>query len=367
MKSSSAQLQLSMTQYFGLQMMVFGAISFYLYPYFVIHATDHGFWIPILIWMPLSVAGSWLFSRMLALHQGEDAFSIVKRELGWAGIVLFLLPLIWFMWRSMVVMISAHMEIISMTILPATPSWVTAGVLWIAVFLASGGIGSIVRTGMIFLLVSFPISLALTLLGLSNVEFSLGKPWLHTSGDFLFSRKFYASSCIWTGYLYMAASGKFTKTPGKLWKPYIAAAVCFSPLILGAVYLPVLTFGAEMSRNLTLPYISKMDSIYHYWLVIENLTAVFISSAMLYVILTLALMLHMIVAALRVIFWRWNEWWLYVIIGAATYASTLYVPSWDWIEKAVEWDSPFRLYLMYLFPLAVIVKSLFSERKKSHP
>lgn len=132
------------------------------------------------------------------------------------------------------------------------------------------------------------------------------------------------------------------------------------------MYLPVLTFSAEMSRNLTLPYISKMDSVNHYWLIVENLTAVFISTSMLYLILALSLMLHCFVTALKAMFPSWNEKTLYLLIGAATYAFTFFITSWNGIEKSVEWDSPFRLYLMFLFPLAVIIKSFMSERMKSH-
>ncbi|NWL89490.1 hypothetical protein DMN77_18210 [Paenibacillus sp. 79R4] len=356
---------LSTTQFFGLQIMVLGAISFYLYPYLVINSTSHGFWIPIMIWMLLSLVGAWLFSRMMALHQGKDAFTIVKKELGWLGILLFVLPLIWYMWRSMVVMVSAHTEIIGMTILHTTPGWVLNGIIWIAVFLASGGFGSIVRTASIFLLVSFPISIILFLLAMSDTHLYLGKPWLQSTGDFLTSPRFYASSCIWTAYLYLAVCGQFSKKPGKLWKSYAAATICFIPLILGSVYLPVLTFGAEMSRNLTLPYISKMDTIYHYWLIIENLTAVFISSSMLYLILALAIMVNLIVTAVKVIFPSWNDKLLYLLTGAITYASTLLVPSWEWIERALMINTPFRLYLMFLFPLVVVMKSMISERMKS--
>ncbi|GIP27800.1 hypothetical protein J23TS9_29300 [Paenibacillus sp. J23TS9] len=365
MKQAAANPQISMPQYFILQIMVFGAISFYLYPYFIINATNQSYWIPILIWMMLGLLGAWLFSRMMALHQGMDAFAITKQELGWPGMILFILPMMWFIWRSMIIMIRAHTEIISMTILHTTPQWCLNGVILISVFLAMGGLVPIVRTAGVFFLVSLPLSFALTLLGLSDIHLYLGKPWIHTNGDFITSSKFYASSCIWLGYLYYAASGKYTKKPGKLWKPYMIAAVCFLPLIAGSVYLPVLTFSAEMSRNLALPYISKMDSVNHYWLIVENLTAVFISASMLYLILVLSLMLHCFVTALKTMLPSWNEKLLYLLIGAATYASTFFIISWNEIVKSVEWDSPFRLYLMFLFPLAVIIKSFMTERMKS--
>nr|WP_145159928.1 GerAB/ArcD/ProY family transporter [Paenibacillus terrae] len=365
MNPSNEELKISMPQYFVLQMMVFGAISFHVYPWLVLQSTTQSYWIPILIWMLLGLLGAWLFSRVLALHQGKDAYTITKLVLGWPGVILFIVPLLWFMWSAMVIIVRAHSEIISMTILHSTPQWFLDGMIFIGVFLAFGGIGSIIRASVLFLLISFPLSVGLVLLGFGDLDFNLGKPWLYTNGDFLTSPKFYTTSFIWAGYLYYAACGRYAKQPKKLWRPYTVAALCFLPLLAASVYQPALTFSPEMSRILTLPYISKMDSVSYYWLVIENLTAVFIVSSILYLFLLLALILNCIVTAIRAVFPSWNEKLLYVLAGITAYAAIRLIPSWEWIERAVEWDTVLRLYLMYGFPMAVLVKSFISNKMRA--
>lgn len=364
MNPSNEELKISMPQYYVLQMMIFGAISSHVYPWLVIQSTNQSYWIPILIWMLLGLLGAWLFSRVLALRQGEDAYTITKRVLGWPGVILFILPLLWYMWSSMVIVVRAQSEMISMTILHNTPQWFLEGIIFIGVFLAFGGIGSIIRASGIFLLVSFPLSIGLVLLGFSDLDFNLGKPWLYTDGDFLTSSKFYTSSFIWAGYLYYAACGRYTKKPKGLWKPYTVASLCFLPLLAAFVYQPALTFSPEMVRILTLPYVSKMDSVSYYWLMIENLTAVFMVNSLLYLFLMLALIMNCIVTAVRAVFPKWNEKLLYMLAGITAYAAIRLIPSWEWIERAVERDTVLRLYIMYCFPLAVLAKSLIANKMR---
>lgn len=59
------------------------------------------------------------------------------------------------------------------------------------------------------------------------------------------------------------------------------AIVCYLPLILAGVLFPLLTFGPEFARQLTFPYVTKMDSIDSYWNLFEDMTAVFVSTAMI--------------------------------------------------------------------------------------
>ncbi|SFL22334.1 spore germination protein (amino acid permease) [Paenibacillus sp. 1_12] len=362
-----SKLQISFNQYVVLQMMIFGGTSFFLYPYFIVQATNESYWMIIVIWMLMGILGAWLYSCMLASHPGTDAFDISKQLFGTVGSLLFNIPMLWFIGSSIVLMIRAHGEMISMTMLHTTPQWFLSGVVFISVFLASGGLISIVRTAGVLVIVSVPISIALTLLGLSDIQIQLGKPWLHINGDFFQQTSFYASSYIWAGFIYFAAAGKYANKPKQLWKSYGLAAICFFPIIIGAVYFPILTFGPELTKSLTFPYITKMDSISHYWLVIENLTAVFVSVSMIYVILTIALMIHCFVVGVRTFFPKWNENLLYMITGVLTYSSALIIPSWNWIEKAVIVATPIRLYVIFVIPLAVLIKYRLQEGKKRHP
>ncbi|MEK3910110.1 GerAB/ArcD/ProY family transporter [Paenibacillus sp. FSL H7-0331] len=362
-----SKLQISFSEYFVLQIMIFGGTSFFLYPYFIIQATHESYWMIIVIWMLLGMLGAWLYSCMLALEPGKDAFTICKHQFGMVGSLLFIVPLLWFVGSSIVLMIRVHGEMISMTMLHTTPQWFLSGVVFVSAFLASGGLISIVRTAGVFIIVSIPLSIALTLLGLSDIQIQLGKPWLPNNGDFLQQASFYGSSYVWTGFIYFAVTGAYTNKPKQLWKSYGIATVFFFPIIFGAVYFPILTFGPELTRSLTFPYITKMDSISHYWLVIENLTAVFVSVSMLYVILAMALMIHCFVVGIRTLFPKFKENLLYIVTGVLTYGLALIIPSWNWIEQAVIWATPLRLYVVFVIPAAILIKYRIQKGKKHQP
>ncbi|CAI6076415.1 GerAB/ArcD/ProY family transporter [Cohnella sp. JJ-181] len=359
---SGRALRLSETQYVFLMLGVFGSKSFFLYPNLILHTAGGSYWMPILTGLALGVLGAWSFAKLLALHPGLDAFAVVKRSLGWPGLLLFALPFGWYLWRDMMLIARAHVEIISMTVLHTTPLWVLHCIIWVALFLAMGGIASITRAAAVFVVVGVPLIVGLTLLGLSDLQFTLHEPLRSSDAAYLGSKNFYASSYVWVGFLYFASSAQHARRPGRLWRPFAAAALCFLPIIAGAVYLPVLTFGVGFSKALSFPFLSKMDSISHYWLVVENLTAVFISAAILFVILTIGLMMHCFVTALRTMLPMLPGRYAYLAVGAGTYVSALLIPSWKWIENGVWMDTPVRLYLVLLVPLFLLLARLRERR-----
>lgn len=360
---NEAKLPLSDAQYFILQLAVFGATSYFLYPYLILHTDGGSYWMPMVTGLIAGIVGARLFSGMMAQHPGLDAFAVVKRALGWPGLLLFALPYSWYAWRAMTMIARAHAEIISMTILHTTPLWILLCTIPIATLLAAGGVASIARAAAVFVMVGIPVTVGITLLGLSNLDYTLHEPWRATDFSYLGSKTFYTSSFVWVGFLYLSSCGDRARSPGTLWKPYAAAAFCFLPVLAGAIYLPVLTFGVGFAKALTFPFLSKLDSISHYWLVIENLTAVFVSVVILLVILTLSLMLHSLSAALRALLPFVPLRFACAAVGAATYVSALLIPSWGWIEKGIWNDTPVRLYLV-LFPPAVWLWSRLTGRRR---
>lgn len=360
---NEAKLPLSDGQYFILQLAVFGATSYFLYPYLILHTDGGSYWMPMITGLIAGIIGARLFSGMMAQHPGLDAFAVVKRVLGWPGLLLFALPYSWYAWRAMTMIARAHAEIVSMTILHTTPLWLLHCTIPIATLLAAGGVASIGRTAAVFVMVGIPLTVGITLLGLSNLDFTLHEPWRATDFSYLGSQTFYTSSFVWVGFLYLSSCGDHSRSPGTLWKPYAAAALCFLPVLAGAIYLPVLTFGVGFAKALTFPFLSKLDSISHYWLVIENLTAVFLSVVILLVILTLSLMLHSLAAALRALLPFLPLRFAYAVVGAGTYVSALLIPSWRWIEKGIWTDTPVRIYLV-LFPSAVWLWSRLAGRRR---
>nr|WP_286672557.1 GerAB/ArcD/ProY family transporter [Cohnella hashimotonis] len=365
MNDTNSAVRLSDTQYFIMQLAVFGATSYFLYPYLILHTDGGSYWMPIVTGLLAGILGARLFSGLMAQYPGLDAFAAVKRVLGWPGLLLFAIPYGWYIWRAMTMIARAHAEIVSMTILHTTPLWILHCTVPIAMLLAAGGVASIVRAAAVFVTVGIPVTIGITLLGFSDLDLALHEPWRPTDLSYLGSQSFFKSSFVWVGFLYLCSCGQYARIPGRLWRPYAAAAFCFLPVIAAAIYFPVLTFGVGFAKALTFPFLSKMDSVSHYWLVVENLTAVFLSAVILLVILTLSLMMHSLVAALRALMPFLSARFAYAAVGASTYISAQLIPSWGWIEKGIWADTPVRIYLVLFPPVVWLWRRLASGRRQS--
>lgn len=353
-------------QYVVIHIIFFGGMSYFLYPDLSINCTSQAFWVPVVIWVLIAMLGAWLYSRTMAIHPGYDIVEIGILCFGKLGALIVLIPLFLFWFNSIVLMVRMHAELVTMTMLPTTPPWFLSAILVVPLFSASGGIRSIVRSAGIFVVVAVPLSLLMNVNALEHIDFKLGKPWLKPNGDFLFNTDFYASSYVWVGFIYIAVIGKFSSDPMKLWKPYVMAAFCFLPFILAGVLLPLLTFGPEFTRQLTFPYVTKMDSIDSYWILFEDYTAVFVSTTMIYVVSTISLMYFCLGQGIQSFFPNWNKKVVFPMLGILTYIAALAIPSWNWMVQALVWETPLRLYLSWGLPLFILSINAWKRRRNQY-
>lgn len=339
---------------FVLQVLYFGASAGYIYSSLVIRSTASAYWIPILLWGALALFGAWLYSLVLNVSDAP-LMETIRSRFGLPVSLLLIAPLVLFMGGSAIVMLRAYTEMISMTMLPSTPIPFLNGLAVVAVFMAWAGIKPIVRAARVFFLITLFLSIVLMLMGLSDIDLKLGSPWLLTSGDFIHSSRFYGSSYLWTGFVFAATLGPYSgNAMKKFWRPSALAILFALPLVLCVVYLPILTFGPELCRHLVLPYVSEIDTIFHYWVVLENLTAVYVSNTMIYVLLALSLKLHALGRTVELLFPSWNKNWIYLLLGAAVYAAAIAVPSWQSIERWIIDTTGLRMYAMFGFPLLIL-------------
>lgn len=358
------RVTLNLLQHSALQINFIGGMAFFLYPDLVIHSTDEMYWLPIVAGASIGIFGSWLYSKMMSSNPGKDLFEISIGVVGRGWTMVLLFPLVLFMFNSIALMARSHAEMVNMTMLPTTPQWFLNGLLIIPLWSALGGITSIVRTITVLLFIALPFAMAINLLGLVDLEFSLGSPWFKLSADFIRSPEFYASSYVWVGFIYCSVIGKYASDPKHLWKSYGLAVLCFLPMALEAVLLPVLTFGPEFTRTLTFPYIMKMDSIDIYWLPVENLTAIYVSVTMIFVVGTVAMMYFCVARGIHRLFPRFSEKIILWICGGITYSVALLFPSWLWVRRGVFWDTPLRLFLAIGLPVIYIALIWWKKRKE---
>ncbi|MDC3412929.1 GerAB/ArcD/ProY family transporter [Terrihalobacillus insolitus] len=352
-------------QYTIIQTVFFGGMSFFLYPELVASSTNQAYWIPVLFWFLISLFGAYVYSKMMKPYPRKNIVEISILLIGRKLSFLLLFPLLLFWFNSVALMIRAHAELVNMTMLTMTPTWVLSCLFVIPLIGAIGGITSIVRTLSVYSLICVPLVFGITILGFQDLDYHLGKPWFDSSIDFLTSPEFYASSYIWVGFIYCGIIGKYTEKVGELWKSYFWATLCFLPIVFTIVLFPILTFGPEMTQSITFPYVLKMASVDNYYLIVESLTAVYISSVMIYVIGTISFIYYCIGKAIHDFFPKWEEKKILFIIGGLSYMVALLIPSWDWLRQGVVIESPLRLFVAFLLPLTIIGIHSWKKRRQS--
>lgn len=351
---------------FAIHMLYFGATASFIYPSFLMRSTLGSYWIPIVVWGTMALFASWLYSRMLSQFHGEGLLAELKRCLGPVATGLICLPIFIYLILALVIMLRSYTEIITMTLLPTTPTGFLNGMILAPALLASAGVMPIVRSARVFALFVVPLSIVLLLLGLSDLNWTLGIPWARTNGDFLASNHFYAGSFLWMGFVVTALIKPYSqKSAVVAWRAYGVALLCALPMIASYIYLPVLTFGRELSRQLTVPFVSKMDSVYHYWVIVENLGAIFVSMSLLYVLIIMALKLHALGNAMQTFVLARSNRLLYAVVSIIVLVAATVLPSWRDLELVMGLTAGLRLYVMFVFPL--LVKGLLhATRRRSH-
>ncbi len=357
----------SLTGYdmFAVQMLYFGASAGFIYPSLVARSTTGAYWIPLAVWAALALLSCLLYSKLLGRLKDEKVIERLGRSIGLPAAFVLCLPQQIFIFGALVVMLRAYSEMITMTMLPTTPITFLNGMLFAPGALALAGMMPIVRAARVLFLVSSFLSVGLMVVGFSDVNWILGGPWLRTSGDFLMNKYFYSGSFIWMGFVFSALIGRYnSQSSSRYRKSYAYALLLSLPMIAGFIYLPVMTFSRELSRHLTLPFISKMDSVYHYWIVFENLTALFVSVTMLYVLLIMALKLHALGESIKSLFPRAKAVWIYSAIVLLVYAAASSLPSWRAVEGSIFYNVGLRMYALFGFPLLGMAALTIRGRRK---
>jgi spore germination protein KB len=341
---------------FALQLLYFGASAGFIYPSFLARSTTGSYWIPLAVWSAGAIVCSWLYAKLLSQLEGKKLLEELKRHVGPALAGLLCLPMLIFLLGALIIMLRAYSEIITMTMLPTTPILFLNGMIIAPALLACAGFMPIIRSAKVLVLVAVSISLMLLLLGLSDVDWTLGIPWARTNGDFVLDKQFYAGSFLWMGFVVTSLIGSYSRQSAKVaWQGYLIALISALPLVAGYIYLPVLTFGRELSRRLTVPFVSKMDSIYHYWVIIENLAAVFVAATLLYILIVIALKLRALGEFIRTFLPRTGNKLVYLVLSLAVFAAATLLPSWRDVELLLFMTAGVRLYVMFVFPVLGIV------------
>ncbi|MGN7455683.1 GerAB/ArcD/ProY family transporter [Paenibacillus pasadenensis] len=341
--------------YFCLFSLYFGAAGGFLYPSLVINSTDGALWLPILLWAGASAASCLLYVRLLRGLKGQPLLPYARGLLGPAAAWLLTFPLLLFAFGAVIVMLRSFSELVTMTLLPTTPISFLDGMIVPAALLAAAGLPPIFRAARLLFLLAFTILLFLLLVGFINTHLYYGGPWLRPEPAFLLSGDFYGGSFLWMGFAFVALCGSYDAEESRAYrKGYLLALGVGTALVLSFVYLPVLTFGRELSSNLTFPFVTKMDSVYQYWIVFENLTSIFLSATMFCLLVVMALKLRTIGSVAHGLWPKLPVSKLVLTASAVVFAVATWIPEWRIIESWLFNSLVIRMYVMFAFPLLLL-------------
>jgi hypothetical protein len=349
---------------FTIHTLFFGVAAGFLFPSFMIRSTTGSYWIPSAVWIAAAILSSWLYRNLLAMLQGRTLLGEIRSSIGRLATTVLSLPILLFLYGAVIVLLRAYSEIVSMTMLPTTPIPFLNGMLLAPALLAFAGMMPIFRSAKVLFLIGLLLCVSLLLIGLSDINWTLGKPWLYTDGDFFINQNFYSGSFLWVGFSITAFIGRYTRQSARIaWKSYVAALIFSLPFIAGYIYLPIMTFGREFSSLLTVPFVSKMDSIYKYWIIVENLAAVFVSAMMLHVLIIMALKLHSCGSVCQELLPTADKRLIYIVLILLVYAGATWLPSWRDLERSLFLTVGIRTYIMFVFPMLGIA-ALHVARKR---
>lgn len=349
---------------FSLQALYAGAYAGLIYPSLIINSTIGPLWIPILIWAAASAASGLLYMRLVLQLNGQSMIPFAAGLIGKPIALLLMLPVLLFIFGALTVMLRSYTELVSMTLLPTTPMPFMNGMILVPAGLAMAGIMPIIRSARVLLLLALGMIVLLLAVGVSGTRWELAGPWIGPTWDFFAKRDFYGGSFVWMGCIYIAIIVPFSSKQAKLFQKSFWLALAMTVLlVVSFIYIPVMTFGREMSRALSFPFVSKMDSIYQYWIIFENLTAVFLSAALMCILLILALKLKSIECILKGIWPKLSSKWIIMISAAIVFFISLLIPEWRNIERWLFNSAFLRLYAMFVFPAALFAAIYIKQGK----
>ena len=334
--------------------------AFYLYDKLIYSSTNRGHWEVILCQGLLQLFLIWLYIKGLKKFPKKDIIDIYLKIGRWLGIVM-IVPLIVHLVIEVLLNIRANSEIIVFAFLPRTPNWAVMLLLFfVSTYTSIKGLQTILRSSIFLFFIIIPNLIFIMSLSIVNLDIQNAFPFWNTSVDFLFNGHFPyivgSSTFLFLGVITPKVELDFSK---------IAIAWAFLMLILlGIIYIPLLTFGQEMAVTLFLPFVDAINSIEISWFPISRGTMFLGLTLISFVIVYNALILWMIGEMSRKLTKCHKRIVPYIILGLSIIGFILasFIPNWDWIEKWLKWNLIMQCFAMKIIPTTVFFISLLYKK-----
>ncbi|WLD92949.1 GerAB/ArcD/ProY family transporter [Alkalihalobacillus sp. AL-G] len=335
-------------------------LIFFLYPNDIISSSDEGQWMPILIGLILHFVLVWIYMKGLSFFPKKNIIDVYSESgKGFAFFILF--PVFIYLLLVNIIGVRAYSEIITIIFLSNTPSWaIIVFFLFISAYLATKGVETIFRTGVILTFVFFPIIFFVLITSFQNADWRYLFPLIDDDFHFITDPSYLKSFSAFTGgFLFLGFVAPFLTYDRK---KVLAAAAVLIPFFVLAVYIPVLTFGHGTASTFVFPYIMTVDSIYINWLMFDRVSMFFILCLITFIMVQVSLLLWM---AYQIM----NHWiphkpvYSVVTLVIVIFIASLMIIDWKTVEHLLWLNSFLQFYVIFTVPLSIYCIGRRSLRK----
>ncbi|ARU61432.1 hypothetical protein CBW65_10765 [Tumebacillus avium] len=318
-------------------------------------------WVAVLTVSLIYFLHLWLYVSGLKKFPGQNLIDIFLEKGTWAARLL-LLPYALYVLFSIIIVIRAHAEMLTVTMFKQTPIWALSLMLIIVpMYLAGKGIATILRSAMLLSAICLPLLAGSILMTYQNLDYRNLLPLTDFSFSYLHDVRFYSLLFVFSPFLTLGMLNRERAllAGSRRRRLYYGLGVLLCLCSFLAVYIPILTFGPEMSVRVQFSMLIAIDAVDMEWFVFDRITLFYVCAVLGFLILLQAVFFWIATQILSRLFLpRMKKHRLVAGIGVLLFIVTLQIPSWDWVFRLLLWDTPLRLYCMLGIPLLVKVWSL---------
>ncbi|TCP55869.1 spore germination protein [Tumebacillus sp. BK434] len=340
------------------------SLTFLIFPEFI-YMTGKTPWAPVVTMILFVLPMFWLYLSGLRAFPGQNLIDIFQAKGKWfARLLLF--PYAVYCMIACAVLLRLHAEMLTITMFKQTPLWaLTVLMIFIPLYMALQGLPTILRSTVLLTLLCLPMLGATVIQAFQNMDYRYAFPLGDLSFSYLGNAYFYTDMFAFSPFLFLGMVNRDpTVLQGKSTiKLYYVAFGLIAALSLLSVYIPIMTFGAEMADQLQFSMLIAMDAIDLEWFAFDRITVFYLCAVLGFALIFLALLIWVTQQLLTELFLpKVKSRWVIYGICAILFAATLIVPSIDYLYKVLVYDTPLRLYCMLFLPVVLKLLSLKKGR-----
>ncbi|WP_164716650.1 GerAB/ArcD/ProY family transporter [Paenibacillus whitsoniae] len=339
-------------------------LIFFLYPGEIIESASAGHWLPIVFGFAVYLFCLWLYLKGMSWGGKKDIVDLYG-QLGTTVSAILLAPVFMYFIIQIIVTIRAYSEIMSIVFLSNTPLWaIMLLLLAVPTYLANKGMRTIFGAGVLVACFGLPLVLFITIASFQNVNWHYIFPLVGENVDFFTKASYYRSFFVYTGsFMFLGFVQPFYTFRTR---SVIVTALCLLPMLLCAVYVPILTFGEATAVTLFFPFVVTLDVIHINWLMFERVAVFFLLSLISMMMLLLALTLWQSVRIMRQFIPRIPVSCQLIVIAAGIFAVCLSIPNIESVQHLFSWNLYVRFYLLIAVPITVYFLGHRAKKEAQH-